>query len=314
MQTKSIDYSGSINIPKGGPRDDDSDDSSVIRDNENQAEGKDKKHYLDIDNKNVIPLWLAPCNTVAALFQLLQAVFLFTFSSQVNMKWLVYTNYPAVNDPFLGPNEYAKPDSHLVGKYSISWYTGIFILLNGLDHLICALPWTRKTYEYYVERHQNPVRWYEYGFSASLMRVLVAQLVGITDIHLLICIYFLTACMIWFGIMHEALNAKARADGFKQDWTPFWMSWVPQLVTWIIILVYFATNLSNGGKSSGFETACLFVLLVLDNGFAIVFVLQWWKIGPFNDFLIGEFAYIMLSFTAKSFLAWVSFAGAGKGR
>ena len=276
--------------------------------NVSPEESPGKRHYLEIDNLNKIPLWLAPCNLVATLFQVLQAGFLFAFSSQIKMKWLIYTNYPSVDTSTLGANEYAKPDPHLLATYSITWYAGIFIIMNAIDHVLCVLPWTRPTYEYYIERSQNPIRWYEYGFSASLMRVTIAQLAGVTDIHLLVCIYFLTVCMIWFGIMHEKLNAKARADGYTQDWTPFWMSWVAQLVAWIIIFLYFFSGIKHGAKSS-FETTIVFLLFVLDAGFAVVFTLQWRKIGVFKDFMIGEFAFILLSFTAKSFLAWISFAG-----
>ena len=37
-------------------------------------------------------------------------------------------------------------------------------------------------------------------------------------------------------------------------------------------------------------------------------VLQYKKIGPWRDYLFGEAAYVLLSLTAKSLLAWLVFA------
>jgi hypothetical protein len=53
-------------------------------------------------------------------------------------------------------------------------------------------------------------------------------------------------------------------------------------------------------------------LFMLEMCFPICFVLQWKKIGVFRDYLIGEFGFIMLSFTAKTLLAWVTLAGANE--
>lgn len=38
-------------------------------------------------------------------------------------------------------------------------------------------------------------------------------------------------------------------------------------------------------------------------------VLQYRQVGPWRDYLFGEKAYIVLSLTAKSALAWQVFAG-----
>jgi len=43
--------------------------------------------------------------------------------------------------------------------------------------------------------------------------------------------------------------------------------------------------------------------------FAVNMFLQYRKIGPWRDYLFGERAYIILSLTAKSALAWQVFAG-----
>jgi hypothetical protein len=50
-------------------------------------------------------------------------------------------------------------------------------------------------------------------------------------------------------------------------------------------------------------------LFIFFNVFAINMFLQYKKVGPWRDYLFGEFVYILLSLTAKSALAWQVFAG-----
>lgn len=57
-----------------------------------------------------------------------------------------------------------------------------------------------------MRRNANAFRWAEYAISASIMRVLIAQLAGVTDIHLLFTIFFLTATTMAFGWLMERTN------------------------------------------------------------------------------------------------------------
>jgi hypothetical protein len=287
--------------------------ANLVDSNVNTITKKDeeapKRHYLEVDNLNKIPLWLAPCHLVAALFQGMQALFLFAFASQTDLQWLVYTNYPSATDEGLMEDEYAIPNPKLLGSYPITWYAGLFILLSCIDHISCILPRFRDHYEYYIQRHQSPVRWVEYSLSASLMRMHIAQVAGITDAHILFLIYAITHVALYFPALHEKLNAKARADGYEQNWTAFYCGTVPHMASWGVVFFYFFSGL-NRGDPPGFVVAIVFSLFVLDMSFPICFVLQWKKIGIFQDYLVGEFGFIMLSFTTKTFLAWITLAGA----
>lgn len=113
------------------------------------------------------------------------------------------------------------------------------------------------------------------------MRVLIAQLVGVTDVHLLFCIYVLTMMTIQCGHMFEVINAKARADGGQKKWATFFLSWVCQATTWFIILNYFVVVVTRGG-SDPFLWVVILIIGLLDNSFAILFTLQWAEIGPFQ--------------------------------
>jgi len=284
------------------------------QDGRRTSKGEDEEraqrpHYLEVENLNKIPLWLAPCHLVAALFQGMQALFLFAFSTQTDLQWLVYTNYPSPRSEDLPEDAYAIPDPKLVGSYPITWYAGLFILMSGIDHVSCLIPRLREHYEYYIERHQSPTRWIEYSMSASLMRMHIAQVAGVTDVHIMFLIFAMTHVSIYFPALHEKLNAKARADGYEQDWTAFYCGTIPHVASWLVIFFYFFSGL-NRGDPPGFVAPIVLSLFFLDMSFPICFVLQWRKIGVFKDYLVGEFGFIMLSFTTKTFLAWITLAGA----
>jgi len=273
-----------------------------------------KQHYLEIQNLNQIPHWLAPCNLVAALFQVVQSLFLFGFAYQSELIHFLYTNYPSEtlsedDDEEEEAEIYAVPDPQEIASYSITWYAGAFILMAGIHHMLCVLPWTRPSYEYWIERHQTPSRWIQYSFSCALMKLHIAQVAGITDVHLLVMLFALSHVSMYLPYLHEVLNARARADGFEQNWVPFWMGVVPHMASWIVIFIYFFTSLERG-QPPGFVSTVVVSLFLLESLFPLVFVLQWKKVGPFKDYLVGEFAFIIMSFTTKTFLAWTTLAGA----
>jgi hypothetical protein len=84
---------------------------------------------------------------------------------------------------------------------------------------------------------------------------------------------------------------------------------IPHLASWFIILCYFFVAVTRGDPPL-FVWFVIWVLFVLDGVFALLFYLQWGKIWIFKDYVKGEIAFILLSFTAKSALAWITFGGA----
>ena len=277
-----------------------------------------QKHYLEPDNLNEIPMFLAPCHWIAALFQFMQSIFLFAFSSQVNLRWRVFTNFPMVTDSSTSNRDvfdpdivyYASAETRYIGSYYVTWMTGGFIILSGIDHLLCVLPRFKGTYEYYLIRNQSPFRWAEYSISAPLMKMHIAQVAGVTDIHMLFLIFMLNHVAIYFPLIHEKLNAKARADGYEQNWMPLIGGVIPYLACWLIIFCYFFEALSRGDQPPAFVYTIVFSLFLVEMLFPLCFFLQWKKIGKFEDYLLGEFGFIMLSFVAKSILAWTTLVGA----
>ena len=271
---------------------------------------------MEVQNLNDIPSSLRLWNLLAALFQFGQCAALFYLSSQADTNWYLYTNFPGnLEERNLDSNvdggdpseEFGRPDPDEIAAYSITWYSAVFLALSGIDHLVVILPGFNSLYNYCIARHQNPFRWTEYALSASLMRAMIAQLSGITDIHLLFTIFMLSAVTMVLGACHESVNAKARADGDrKQNWFPFLAAWIPHLASWAVILCYFFRNVSKADPPN-FVWAIIFILFFLDGIFALLFYLQWGKIGWFESYVTGEKGFIVLSFTAKALLAWINY-------
>jgi len=79
---------------------------------------------------------------------------------------------------------------------------------------------------------------------------------------------------------------------------------------WVVIFAYFTAAANSAGVNPPtFVYFILFIYLVLFMVFAANMVLQYRGVGSWKDYLYGERVYIILSFVAKTLLAWLVFAG-----
>jgi hypothetical protein len=75
-------------------------------------------------------------------------------------------------------------------------------------------------------------------------------------------------------------------------------------VPWALIAVY----VTQPAQVPGFVYAISVLQFVLFFSFAVNMALQYARTGRWRDYVYGEVVYIVLSFTAKSLLAWLIFA------
>ena len=179
-----------------------------------------------------------------------------------------------------------------------------FLFLSAIAHIIISLPGVNAKYNEGLKKGINIFRWLEYALSSSVMIVVIALLVGISDIATLIAFFFLNACMILFGWMMELHNQSTQ----KVNWTSFIFGCFAGIGPWIGIAIYLAAP-GSADKAPNFVYWIFFSIFIFFNIFAINQVLQYKKTGKWSDYLYGERAYIILSFVAKSVLAWQVFAG-----
>ena len=191
---------------------------------------------------------------------------------------------------------------HHLFDIQTGWGVFAFMAISALALLTIASPWAFPWYERNLLQNKNYGRWIEYFFSSSIMIVLIAQITGISDIAALLAIFGINACMILFG----ALQEKYESPG-KPSWLPFWMGSFAGLIPWIAIAIYVAAP-GVDVSPPGFVYGIIVSLFVFFNCFAINMVLQYKQVGRWRDYLFGEKAYIILSLTAKSLLAWQVFA------
>lgn len=181
-----------------------------------------------------------------------------------------------------------------------------FLFISAIAHGFVTLP---RVYEWYarnLERSINYVRWWEYALSASVMIVVIAMLSGMYDLPSLIMAFALTATMIFTGLIMEIHNRH----GDDVNWTSFNIGSFAGFVPWAVIALYLLGPGTHGpGDVPNFVYGIFVSLFVWYTLFAVNMLLQYRRIGPWRDYRFGELAYIVLSLTAKSALAWQTFAG-----
>ena len=207
---------------------------------------------------------------------------------------------PVSADYMTGPPGTAKRQLVHLFNIPMAGLIATFFLLSAVAHLLVAGP-LRASYEAQLTKHRNPFRWIEYALSSSLMIVAIAQLTGIADVAALVALVGVNAAMIGFGWIQE------RYEEPGGSLLPFWLGCVAGAVPWLAIGVYL-TGPGAAAHAPGFVYAIYVSLFASFNCFAVVQYLQYRQVGRFRDYLVGERTYLILSFAAKSLLAWQIFA------
>lgn len=238
-------------------------------------------------------------NLIMGFLHLIQGVFMIVVSNDTT--YPIYTNYLKFDTATFA----LSPNAQLFYDLPFGPAVAMFLLISAVAHFYLATI----GYGRYVEnlkKGMNPVRFYEYALSSSLMIVLIGMLIGIWDLGALILIFTLNATMNLFGIMMEVHNQYTQ----KVNWTAFIYGCIAGVVPWVVITLYFVGAVNSGdAKPPNFVYVIVPTLFVFFNIFAINMVLQYKKVGPWKDYLFGERAYIILSLLAKSLLCWLIWTG-----
>jgi len=238
-------------------------------------------------------------NVIMGFLHLVQGIFMIVVSNDTT--YPIFTNY--LN--FDSATRSLKPNPQLLYELRFGPAVAAFLLISAVAHFYLATI-GNKRYKENLQKGMNPVRFYEYALSSSLMIVLIGMLCGIWDLGTMILLFGINAAMNLFGILMELHNQHTR----KTDWTAFVYGCVAGIIPWIVIMLYFLGAVSSGeAKPPAFVYAIIPTLFVFFNIFAINMVLQYKKVGPWKDYLVGERVYIILSLSAKTVLAWLIFAG-----
>jgi hypothetical protein len=195
------------------------------------------------------------------------------------------------------------PELTTLFEVRVAWGVATFLALSAAAHWIIASPRVFDWYRANLLRDRNYARWIEYAISSSIMVVLIAMLPGISDVAALGAIFGVNAAMILFGLLLEHYETPGRPN-----WLSYWFGLLAGAVPWLVIGIYILSPGSDA-RPPTFVYAIFISLFVFFNSFAVNMVLQYRKVGRWSDYLFGEKAYIVLSLSSKSVLAWQVFGG-----
>jgi hypothetical protein len=240
-------------------------------------------------------------NLVMGFLHLIQGAFMILVSNDTT--YPIFTNYLNFDIATFS----LKPVAELFYEVPFGIAVSFFLLISAVAHFYLSTI-GYKRYVANLKKGMNPVRFYEYALSSSLMIVLIGMLIGLWDLGAIILIFALNATMNLFGIMMELHNQHTE----KTNWTAFIYGSVAGFIPWVVIMLYFVGAVNSGdgsAKPPAFVYAIVPTLFVFFNIFAINMVLQYKKVGPWKDYLFGERVYIILSLLAKSVLCWLIWTG-----
>jgi len=251
--------------------------------------------------------YLKKFNLGAGILHLSQGIIMLALGTLLTWEQEIYTFYLKFNVTTGPPLVFnIAPDPQV--WFTLS-YLGVIVasfpLLSALAHFLIAFP-KNKDYKENLKKGINPYRWYEYAFSSSIMIVLISTFVGVWDFWSLVMIFTLNAMMIMFGYFMEVVNQHTE----KTSWSAFLVGCISGGVPWVVLFAYFvAAIMSTGVEPPAFVYSIFFVYFAVFNVFALNMVLQYKGVGRWKDYLYGERVYIILSFVAKTALAWLVFIG-----
>jgi hypothetical protein len=238
-------------------------------------------------------------NLIMGFLHLIQGIFMWVVSNATT--YPIYTNFLNFDIKTLS----LVPTPELFYEVRFGPATATFLLLSAVAHFYLAtIGYNRYTGN--LKQGMNPVRFYEYALSSSLMIVLIGMLAGVWDLGAIILLFGINAMMNLFGIMMEYHNRHLE----RTNWTAFIYGSIAGIIPWIVIVIYFVGAINSGdAKPPAFVYAIIPILFVFFNIFAINMILQYKKVGRWKDYLFGERFYIILSLSAKTVLAWLIFVG-----
>lgn len=248
--------------------------------------------------KNITFEGLRKMNLVAASLHALQAGLILILSKGFSLP--ISGSYLTFNQA----NQSLEPASSVLFNISVPILIAIFLLMSSVAHLIIATLYNKR-YNADLAKGINKARWIEYAFSASIMMVAIALLVGVYDFVSLVCIFALVAIMNLLGLVMEVHNQTTK----KTNWLSYYIGCLAGAIPWLAVAFYFWLSSYKGSSPPAFVYWIFVSIFFFFSCFAVNMVLQYKKIGPWKDYLYGERVYIILSLVAKSLLAWQVFAG-----
>ena len=160
-------------------------------------------------------------------------------------------------------------------------------------------------YDVMTRAGSNPVRYAEYGLSATLMTLVIASFSGVRDVTTLLLLAVATVVMMGLGASIE----KVAARGDKPSLPVLSGAWLLFAGVWAAIIYSFVSTVSDAEEAPDWLPAIVFTEMVVFALFGLLSLAYVYKWKVFNNFATVEKGYLVLSFTAKAFLVLLLTSG-----
>jgi len=201
-----------------------------------------------------------------------------------------------------------------VFSLNIPYLILFFFASTVVFHLVYAYDY-KGFYSKYIKEGWNPIRWFEYALSASLMTTIIGTLAGIRDVAGLGAITIAMGALQLCGLIVEREATKSMADVLVVQVATN-IGWLLFAAVWGPILFSFFTVIKDARKYNAKIPKWLFIIIFFQlYNFAKFGLVQMTQVRamlknmPLPDFADIERKYIKLSFSSKFVLG----AGIGYG-
>lgn len=200
------------------------------------------------------------------------------------------------------------PATHHLFNVNLAYLIAAYFILSALGCL-SMMSWYRRRYEVDLRERVNRFRWVEYSLSASLMLVTIALICGMYDGVSLLFVFGVGVIMHLLFWLTERI-AQQRGAGARLWQGGYGLGFALGCLAWLAIVVYvLATNVFGSGSLPGYVYGIVISLGIICAGLGANLWLQLSRRGPWKNYLFGERTFMIITFIAKTALAWQVFAG-----
>jgi hypothetical protein len=191
-----------------------------------------------------------------------------------------------------------------IWEYQLGYLVPIFPFLSSINHIVSLAD--PKWYSTVLETGVNKIRWIEFSVSAGVMLVLIGELSGVLEIRSLVVLAMLNALLQYHGYLIErAVSENASRAQIREL---LLIAFSIHIVIWTMIFISFFSVLGTSTRAvPKAVNSIIIILFTLFTSFGILSAL--WAVGAVKSFNLVELGYIILSLSAKVFLAWFLYFG-----
>jgi hypothetical protein len=194
------------------------------------------------DKSSINELYLTKFNKIMAVLHLVQGILILGLSFFIdeikNFSVDIYISRLEIVEltgtkPIFGP----VPEVFFSFENIAGILLASFLLMSALAHFLIAFP-LNNSYISNLKNKMNPIRWWEYSFSSSVMILFISLAFGILDFCILILIFVLNFLMNMFGLLMEKYNQYTE----QTSWLPYWLGWIAGIMPWWLDCRYYALD------------------------------------------------------------------------